>query len=225
MLFESSKQTGRIPLLLIVGTCELSTSALINTLLKHTALANTVVFSSARNGRAQLNGTRVIELPVLESSAQEACLCCGMHSALGDALRKLFFEALTFRGKGLDRVMIESTSINTAQLAFTLRHTPFLGQRYFHQLTFRVMTETELLLKGLEILKGLDTSNDQTQQFLIIAPPPHHSGSVVEKNEVHGQSASQSQFDAWKTDIERTLPYRQVLRLGHDSLHKSLGLC
>ena len=224
MLFESSRQTGRIPLLLIVGTCESSTTAWINTLLKHTALANTVIFSTARNGRAQLNCDRIIELPVLDSSAQQACLCCGMHSALGDALRKLFFEALTLRGKGLDRVMIESTSINTAQLAFTLRHTPFLGQRYFHQLTFRVTTESELLSKGIEILKGLDTVNDRAQQFLIIAPPPEQFGPVVDKNDSQRQFASESQFDAWRTDIERTLPYRQVLRLGHDSLHQSLGL-
>lgn len=209
-MFESARQAGRIPLLLIAGTCVSSTRALLKVLLEHAAFANTVVISSARDEHELLRCARKIELPVLETSARDDCLCCGMHSALGDTLRKLFFEALHDRGVLLDRVMIESTTISPDQLAHTLRHTPFLGQRYFHQFTFRVVTEEDLISKGIEVLRGLDSINRSSQQYLIIAS---------------SSRASATQFEAWKATIEHEFPYRQVLRLGHDSLLKCLGLC
>jgi len=224
-VFESTRQAGRIPLLLIAGTCVSSTTALLNVLLEHAEFANTVVISSARNGRELLHCVRTIELPALETSARDDCLCCGMHSALGDTLRKLFFEALHDRGVCLDRVMIESTAISPDQLAHTLRHTPFLGQRYFHQFTFRVVTEEELLSKGLALLRGLDSINRASQQYLIIASPCRPPFSVDAKGEKKLETVTAKQFEGWRSTIEKEFPYRQVLRLGHDSLLRSLGLC
>ena len=58
------------------------------------------------------------------------CLCCGMRSGVGDALRDLFLKALSRRVPPVRRVIIESGAPDSAALRFTLRHAPFLGQRY-----------------------------------------------------------------------------------------------
>jgi len=224
MLFESSRQAGRVPLLLIAGTCATSTTAFVNVLVAHASLADSVVISTARKDRELPQRARIIELPVLETSAQDNCLCCGMHSALGDTLRKLFFEALNDRGKRLDRVLIESASINTGQLAHTLRHTPFLGQRYFHQFTFRVVTETQLFSTGIDALVGLDPIGDSAKQFLVIAKSGQASSCGDAMHAKHKETPSQAQLQAWQATIARELPYREVLRMGHDSLPDSLGL-
>ena len=158
-MFETSKQTGRIPIVLVVGERVSSTRSCLNILLANRAFADTVVMAvthdSPDSGFLEpLRHSRVMSLPRLESSAQDSCLCCGMHSALGDALRSLFFEALRDRAQRLDRVLIESDSIETEQLTHTLRHTPFLGQRYFHQHTVRVQnpaSDAKALLETLEI--------------------------------------------------------------------------
>lgn len=142
-MFETERQAGGIPLILVNGESITDTREFMNILLAHHAFADSVVIAIQHDEQVTsliqpLRFSRVVTLPRLESSAQDSCLCCGMHSALGDALRKLFFEALRDRSKRLGRVLIESNTIDTDQLTHTLRHTPFLGQRYFHQQTIRV---------------------------------------------------------------------------------------
>lgn len=159
LMFETSRQAGRIPLILVKGESIFVTRMFMNTLLAHHALADSVVIATQHVEQTSLllqplRHARVITLPRLESSAQESCLCCGMHSALGDALRKLFFDALRDRSKSLRRVFIESNSMDTEQLTHTLRHTAFLGQRYFLQETVRVrepMTDARSLIEKLNM--------------------------------------------------------------------------
>ena len=161
LMFEPSAQTGRIPLVLVVGESVSVTRAFLNNVLTHPMFVDSVVMGTRPDESVSvepLRHPRVMTLPRLEpslqSAAQENCLCCGMHSALGDALRSLFFEALRDREIGVERVLIESDTIETAQLTHTLRHTPFLGQRYFHQHTFRVSDPVDDAKNLLEILNA-----------------------------------------------------------------------
>jgi hypothetical protein len=143
-----------------------------------------------------------------------------MHGALGDALRTLFFDALGDRTKRLDRVVIESDSIETPQLSHTLRHTPFLGQRYFHQMTFRVVSAELVLAGGIESLQGLDPVNCQSKQFLIAIAPSEDGIS-----ESHSGAFSLAAFQACAAHIERKLPYQGVflLRKSHEADQDSRG--
>jgi hypothetical protein len=225
-LFETSRQAGRIPLVLVLGECISSTRLFLNAAIAQLACVDSVVIGVKQDGLDPFHHTRLIELPRLEFSAQDSCLCCGMHGALGDALRQIFFEALKERSKRLDRVWIESNSIEPAQLAHTLRHTPFLGQRYFHQMTFRVVrpeltTDTFVLAASqwqdfMSALKALDPINNQARQFLILSLPRKH---------IHLEG-----FKAWFAQVRQDLPYKGVFYLseegdfGPDSLQKALGL-
>jgi hypothetical protein len=205
-LFQTSRQSGRIPLVLVLGECVGATRAFLNILLMHRAFDDSVVLSTKNPHAASLTHPRYIELARVESSAQDSCLCCGLHGALGDALRTLFFGALNDRSQRLDRILIESDSINPHQLAHTLKHTPFLGQRYVHQLTFRVVNMSQLCETGVAALKGLDPIHNRSQQFLVCVDQDTSSRSTS-----IDAPLSCNERQAWSDLIEGTLPYQKVL--------------
>jgi len=205
-LFQTSQQAGRIPLVLVLGECVGVTHAFLNILLMHHVFDDSVVLTTKNPLLTALTHPHCIELERVESSAQDSCLCCGLHGALGDALRTLFFSALNNRSKRLDRILIESDSINPHQLAHTLKHTPFLGQRYVHQLTFRVVDMAQLFEAGLDSLKALDAIHNRSQQFLVLVDrgPSLRSASLA-------APLSHIERKAWSDLIEATLPYQKVL--------------
>jgi hypothetical protein len=226
MLFETSRQAGSIPIVLVLGECLTATRLFINFLIAKQGLSDSVVISVKQDTHDRIRHPRLIELPRLEFSAQDNCLCCGMHGALGDVLRQIFFSALNDRSKRLDRVLIESDSIESSQLAHTLKHTPFLGQRYFHQMTFRVVSppqpsnaffqKTDAWQSYLSSLKGLDPMSDQSRQILIISLPQAQFNA--------------EQFNNWSMRVKQELPYKEVFYLSADGasdlnlLQKMLGL-
>jgi hypothetical protein len=215
MLFETSRQVGRIPIVLVQGTCAASTRLFINMWVASQAFADSVLIGVKQEALEPLKHDRVVELPRLEVSAQDNCLCCGLHGALGDCLRSIFFEALNHRSKRLDRVLIASDSIATSQLAHTLRHTPFLGQRYIHQWTIRVVSVTfasnastsmsSHAFPSLDSLRGLDSSSYRARQMLIFI-----------SSKVCGTPA---QFNAWATEVKQNLPYQEVFYLNIEEDH------
>jgi len=214
-VFQTSRQVGRIPLVLVLGECVDLTRAFLNILLTHHVFDYSAVVSTKHPHVVPLKHGQHIELPRIESSAQDSCLCCGLHGALGDTLRKLFFEVLNDRGKRLDRVLIESDSIDTHQLAHTLRHTPFLGQRYVHTLTFRVVNIDQLLDDGFDSLKGLEPIQHDTQQCLVLMSQssPVRTASIPLAN-------SSAELTAWSEQIKQTLPYQKVLFVGAEKVLK-----
>ncbi len=205
-IFQTSRQAGRIPLVLVLGDCLSVTRTFLNILLMHHAFDDTVVLTTQNPHGAALTHPHCIELEHVESSAQDSCLCCGLHSALGDALRTLFFGALNDRTKRLDRILIESDSINSVQLAQTLKHTPFLGQRYVHQLTFRVVDMARLFETGVDALKALDPVHNRSQQFLVLVDRGTSSRSAFK-----AAPLSSTERKVWSELIEATLPYQKVL--------------
>lgn len=226
MLFETSRQAGSIPIVLVLGECLSATRLFLNLLIAQQGFSDSVVIGVKQDKLDPIRHARLIELPRLELSAQDSCLCCGMHGALGDTLRQIFFQALNDRSKRLDRVLIESDSIEPSQLAHTLRHTPFLGQRYFHQMTFRVVRpsqpsdaffeKTNEWQACLSSLKGLDPVSHQSRQILILFMP---------KAQFNSES-----FSHWSAQVKQELPYKEVFYLSADGvsdlnlLQKMLGL-
>lgn len=215
-LFQTSRQAGSIPLVLVLGDEGVGKTHFLNLLLEHHSMEGSVVVGPIQTDGEMLEGARYIPLPRVTTSAQDGCLCCGMHSGLGDALRKLFFEALTERRHPLNRVFIESRGVETDQLAFTLRHTPFLGQRYFHQLTFRLISANHLLLRGSGSLSGLEPENGREKQILIV--------SQFDDARSMGSSDRKSRLNAIFKEILHNWPYQQVLYLEPKSIATGLGL-
>lgn len=60
----------------------------------------------------------------------QGCLCCGFRSSLGDALRQVFLDALAKRRPSPSRVVIIAETEEAEIFQQTLRHAPFLSQRY-----------------------------------------------------------------------------------------------
>lgn len=139
MYFSSSKELGRVPLILVCGEDVSVRRSFVNRLLAQfnshffTLLAQRPEVEGAFEDRA------VRWFDGAMGEVNEDCLCCGLRSGLGDALRSIFLSALSTRAESLERVLIDASAIRREQLGQTLRHTPFLGQRFVHQSTIWVV--------------------------------------------------------------------------------------
>ncbi len=62
------------------------------------------------------------------------CICCSVAGSLVDTLREMFLLALQRRVRPFRRVIIETTGVaSPAPVLFTLRHDPFLTERYVYE--------------------------------------------------------------------------------------------
>ncbi len=68
----------------------------------------------------------------------EGCLCCGFRSSLGDTLRQVFLDALAKRRPIPSRVVIIAEMQDVEIFRQTLRHAPFLSQRYALRYVWRI---------------------------------------------------------------------------------------
>ena len=154
MTFASSRETGRIPVIAVLGAPGSGKTYFLNHLLSSPALKNTVVLTGSDDLHTTHHSDRLQRLASLREPSESGCLCCGMRSELGDALRDLFLRALTKKTPPVDRVVIEANSNDPSPLKFTLKHAPFLGQRYVFQSAFLLLDVTQLCVKPLN-LQGL----------------------------------------------------------------------
>ena len=124
----------RIPVIAVVGRPGSGKTRWLNRLLSVPQMRDTVVVHGGGTapGAMPLAHARSIVVAGTDPDPDPAigCLCCGMRSGVGDALRDLFLKALSRRVPPVRRVMIESGAPDSAAIRFTLRHAPFLGQRY-----------------------------------------------------------------------------------------------
>ncbi len=70
----------------------------------------------------------------------EGCLCCGIRSGLGDALSQLFLDALSKRRPVPSRVLILGDGEDAQAITQTVRHAPFLAQRYVMRHVWQIGT-------------------------------------------------------------------------------------
>lgn len=154
MYFSSSKELGRVPLILVCGEDVSARRAFVNRLLAQltphffTLLAQRPEVEGAFHERA------VRWFDGAMGEVNEDCLCCGLRSGLGDALRSIFLSALSTRAEPLERVLIDVSAIRREQLGQTLRHTPFLGQRFMHQSTIWVVDPTGFDVRRIDARLG-----------------------------------------------------------------------
>ena len=63
-------------------------------------------------------------------AAEGQCLCCALKSPLADLLRRLFMAVLTKKESSVMTVYVATYSKTPDCLVQTLKHAPFLAQRY-----------------------------------------------------------------------------------------------
>lgn len=153
-MFASSRDTGRIPVIAVLGTPGSGKTYFLNHLLRLPVLADSVVLTASADALECHDYARVQRLPSLGQPTEDGCLCCGMRSGLGDALRDLFLRALSKKIPPVARVVIEADTIDPGPLKFTLKHAPFLGQRYVYQLAF-LLLDVRTLIPDVLKLQGL----------------------------------------------------------------------
>ncbi len=153
-MFETSRQLGRIPVISVRGEHGLEQTAWLKRLLAHRSMHGTVVLTDGVDRAAQLGFDRIETFVWAPTPSAKGCLCCGLNSGLGDALRSLFLRVLTKRAKPIDRVIIDADNLSVEQIAFTLKHAPFLGHRYVYQTTLSVQGECVAMVNEIDTACG-----------------------------------------------------------------------
>ena len=126
----------------------------LNHLLRRRAFNHSVVLTASEDQRTTHISPRLQRLASVREGSDSGCLCCGMRSELGDALRDVFLRALTKKSPPVERVIIEANTSDPGALKFTLKHAPFLGQRYFFAGTILLLDVRVLLAEPVD-LQGL----------------------------------------------------------------------
>lgn len=139
MYLSSSKELGRVPLTLVCGEDVSVRRLFVNRLLAQLAPHFFTLLAQGPQVDGVFQEQAVRWFDGAMGTVDGDCLCCGLRSGLGDALRSIFLSALSTRAERLERVLIDASAIRSEQLEQTLRHTPFLGQRFVHQSTIWVV--------------------------------------------------------------------------------------
>lgn len=100
----------RIPVIAVVGRPGSGKTRWLNRLLSAPQLHDTVVIhgGGTARGAASLVHPRGVVVAGTDPDPASGCLCCGMRSGVGDALRDLFLKALSRRVPPVGRVIVES---------------------------------------------------------------------------------------------------------------------
>lgn len=219
MYFSSSKALGRVPLTLVCGEHVALRRTFINRLLAQLD-PNFYRLLAQRPEAANVYphlAVRWFEGAI--DAVDEDCLCCGLRSGLGDALSSMFLSALSARGQPLERVLIDAGGIRSAQLRQTLKHTPFLGQRFVHQATIWVVDPSDFdatrlndVLFGISALSGRPNAN------------PRSAGCVVVHQPLDcGNPEFEAAFSAIQRATALISPEISVVRLSSETLATDLG--
>jgi hypothetical protein len=155
MFYSSSKAIGRVPLTLVCGEQSALRRLFVSRWLRQLPPQCFKLLAQRPESIDAFDGVDVQWFDGAMGTVDEDCLCCGLRSGLGDALRSIFLNALSARGERLERGLIDAGSIRAEQLQQTLKHTPFLGQRFVYQATLWVLDPSEFDVRRLrEILFG-----------------------------------------------------------------------
>ncbi|MDH4402227.1 MAG: hypothetical protein QE486_11035 [Burkholderiaceae bacterium] len=138
-MFETARQLGRIPVVVVRGEQAFEQTAWLKRFMAHPSMQGSVLFTASATRDTELGYNRVEIFTPARLTSAEGCLCCGMNSGLGDALRSLFLRVLGKRVEPVDRVVIDAVGLDFEQIVMTLKHAPFLGQRYVYQATLTVV--------------------------------------------------------------------------------------
>ena len=133
-VIRSASEDRRIPVIAVLGA---SLDRVCDEILNQMAqsdLTKVVVFGGA-TGQQDLPDSvcaniRLVALDVDELQTANGCLCCSMRSELAASLSQLFLAILRREQPAVAAVVIVTSAKQPDPLEQTLRHAPFLRQRY-----------------------------------------------------------------------------------------------
>jgi hypothetical protein len=128
--FGSSPDDRRIALVGVLGIGLSFVRAQFLSKLNATQRAGIVVFSSVQMPMDWMPDIRYQHIHSDELLLASGCLCCSMRSDLASCLASLFMRVLQRLEKPVSCVIVMTDATSPDSLVSTLRHAPFLKQRY-----------------------------------------------------------------------------------------------
>jgi hypothetical protein len=92
--------------------------------------AQTVIFAPMSQPATCPAHLRWVQVASDELAGDQACLCCSLKSELAQQLSQLFFAVLGRKVPMVSAVVVLSGALDATALEATLRHAPFISQRY-----------------------------------------------------------------------------------------------
>jgi hypothetical protein len=220
MFYSSSKAIGRVPLTLVCGEQSALRRLFVSRLLRQLPPQSFKLLAQRPESTDAFHEHDVQWFDGAMGAVDEDCLCCGLRSGLGDALRSIFLSALSARGERLERGLIDAGNIRAEQLQQTLKHTPFLGQRFVYQATLWVLDPSEFDVQRLgAILFGVPSTPVSPLHHalpigcLVVHQPP---GWEIETFETTFENIQKAACEIY--------PEIAVVRLFSETLASDMGL-
>lgn len=205
----------RIPLVVVTGFLGSGKTTLVNRLLREPGLRETaVVVNELGSIAVDHHLLRVSEGGV--ALLEGGCICCSLRGELSETLRDLFMQALQRRIPAFSRVLLETTGMaDPAAMLFTLRHDPFLIERYAYagtvmtldavhgagQLAAQPEASRQLAQADLVVLTKADLATPAQQAETLAAMAAHHPGV---------RAVTVDAVPAWRDTLDALGPYRQA---------------
>ncbi|MGN6580161.1 MAG: CobW family GTP-binding protein [Bordetella sp.] len=134
----SPQADARIPLTILTGFLGSGKTTLLNRLVRDSAYADAAVIIN-EFGEIGVDHHLVRGVQGRIALIEGGCICCTASGGVADALRDLFLAAVRRQIRPFKHVLVETTGLaGPAPLLFTLRHDPFLAERYAYRGTIAV---------------------------------------------------------------------------------------
>ncbi|VFR27575.1 Putative metal chaperone, involved in Zn homeostasis, GTPase of COG0523 family [plant metagenome] len=205
----------RIPLVVVTGFLGSGKTTLVNRLLREPGLRETaVVVNELGSIAVDHHLLRVSEGGV--ALLEGGCVCCSLRGELSETLRDLFMQALQRRIPAFSRVLLETTGMaDPAAVLFTLRHDPFLVERYAYagtvmtldavhgagQLSAQPEASRQLAQADLAVLTKTDLATPAQRAETVAAMARHHPGL---------RAVTADTVQSWRGTLDALGPYRQA---------------
>lgn len=138
MSAHSPQADIRIPLTVLTGFLGSGKTTLLNRLVRDPAYADAAVIIN-EFGEIGVDHHLVRGVQGRIALIEGGCICCTASGGVADALRDLFMAAMRRQVRPFRHVLVETTGLaGPAPLLFTLRHDPFLAERYVYRGTIAV---------------------------------------------------------------------------------------
>jgi len=130
---HQGREDRRIPVLVMLQCSLASASSALSTALAgmgSITFDDLILISSEAADANGLMPPRFKQVETDELVQAQGCLCCSMRSELAQVLSQMFLQVLRREIPAVRLVVIVTDANDAKPLEQTLRHAPFLGQRY-----------------------------------------------------------------------------------------------